>query len=342
MRKLDILLKNKTIDISKLLELGFKKSQEFFIYEKSIYDDKFSVIIKTDGSSMTSKLIEKEFDEEYILVDVENAQGKFVGKIRTIYEGIINRIIDECTTTNIYTFKQSKEIIAYVKEKYNSNLEFLWEKFPEYAVLRNKNNNKWYGLIIKVEESKLGLENDDMVEVLNLKYPKSRIDKITDYVHYFPSYHMNKSNWISIKLDSGIPTKHIIKLLDWSYSDSTSREYWVFPANVKLFNIFNYFKENKCILWRQLVDAHIEDYVYIYVGAPYSAIMYKCIVRATRVNNEGHDALKLELIEEYSKYKYPLALLKENGITNIRGERKLPYKTVALLGKNERSFLCLN
>ena len=218
MRKLDTLLKNKIIDSSKLLKFGFKKNKTWFIYEKSVCDNRFSVIIKTDGNTMTSKIIEKEFDEEYTLVDVENAQGEFVGKIRAIYEEIIDKVIDECTTIDISSLKDSEEI-----------------------------------------------------------------------------------------------------------------KYWVFPANVKLFNIFDYFKENKTILWHQLVDAHIGDFVYIYVGAPYSAIMYKCLVRASRVNDEGHDALKLELVEEYSKDKYPITLLKENGLTSIRSERKIPDKTVDLL-----------
>lgn len=40
-----------------------------------------------------------------------------------------------------------EEIFKYVKEKYNTTPEYLWQKYPNYAVLRHKYNGKWYAII---------------------------------------------------------------------------------------------------------------------------------------------------------------------------------------------------
>ena len=37
------------------------------------------------------------------------------------------------------------------------------------AVLRRADNDKWYGVILSVAGSKLGLEDDNIIDVINLK-----------------------------------------------------------------------------------------------------------------------------------------------------------------------------
>ena len=39
-----------------------------------------------------------------------------------------------------------EEIFQYVKEQYGTELEYLWKKDPDSAVLRHK-NGKWYAII---------------------------------------------------------------------------------------------------------------------------------------------------------------------------------------------------
>ena len=47
-----------------------------------------------------------------------------------------------------------KTIFEYVKEKYNTEPEYLWAKYPNYAVLRHKENQKWYAIIMDIEKEK--------------------------------------------------------------------------------------------------------------------------------------------------------------------------------------------
>ena len=55
------------------------------------------------------------------------------------------------------------------------------------------------------------------MEVLNVKVDPEKIDSIVDKVHFFPSYHMNKKNWLSIVLNEGCPLETIFAFIDESY-----------------------------------------------------------------------------------------------------------------------------
>lgn len=123
-------------------------------------------------------------------------------------------------TFYIFKSKQAKQIIKYVKEKYNDELEFLWTKFPKYAIFRHKENKKWYALLIALEENKLGIEGDKIVDIIVLKNKRENIMNLIDNEKYFAGYHMNKRNWFTIKLDDSIPIKEIYDFIDESYNIS--------------------------------------------------------------------------------------------------------------------------
>lgn len=50
-----------------------------------------------------------------------------------------------------------EEIFLYVKEKFDSEPDYPWVKYPDYAVLRHLRGGKWYGVIMNVPRVKLGL-----------------------------------------------------------------------------------------------------------------------------------------------------------------------------------------
>ena len=54
---------------------------------------------------------------------------------------------------------------------------------------------------------------------------------------------------------------------------------WILPCNIKYYDVFNAFKELKILDWKQRSKrVSVGDLVYIYVGAPFSAIMFECQV----------------------------------------------------------------
>ncbi len=223
MRNLNRYFENKMIDFNKLLSYGFIDVNGNYVFEKEIFDHHFRIIVEITKEKQISKIIDLEVNDEYILADVKNSSGSFVGQIKEEYENTLNDIVQRCTTPNIFKSKQAKEIIGYVKEKYKDDLEYLWVKFPKDAVWRNKENNKWYGLLLVLSESKLGLESDKIIDMVVLRYQKDKIKDVVDMINIFKGYHMNKDNWITIRLNGSVDTKEIIKLIDNSYKLSLEK-----------------------------------------------------------------------------------------------------------------------
>ena len=60
-------------------------------------------------------------------------------------------------------------IVEYAGRRYGAREEYLWERYPNYAVLRHGDNGKWFALFMDVPGSKLGLESGESVEILNVK-----------------------------------------------------------------------------------------------------------------------------------------------------------------------------
>ena len=220
MKILNKLLTNKTIDYNKLIEYGFTLKNKKYIYEKILSNKHFKVIVEITKEIQIAKVYDLDVDDEYVLVDVPNASGDFVGKIREEYNSIITDIINKCTNMNVFKSVQTQEIISYIKDKYNDDLEFLWEKYPDAAIWRNKNNNKWYGLLMRISQNKLGINSDELIEIIDLRYPKETINEILSCKGVYPGYHMNKKSWITITLDNTVDNKEIFTLIKQSYAIS--------------------------------------------------------------------------------------------------------------------------
>lgn len=109
------------------------------------------------------------------------------------------------------------EIFKYVKDKYDTEPEYLWSKYPGYAVLRHKSNNKWYGLIMNVPKEKLGLEGKEEIDIIDLKNYPELIGTLRNKKEIIPAYHMNKEHWVSVILNGEFPEKELFDLIDLSY-----------------------------------------------------------------------------------------------------------------------------
>lgn len=217
MRNLENYFKDRKINYDRLVEYGFILKEDNYYYEKIINDGVFKIVIEINKQQKIAKVIDLLNDQEYNLVDVKGATGNFVGKIKEIYEALINDIIDKCSDVDVFKSKQTIAIINYVKAKYDNDLEFLWKRSPKNAIWRNQNNRKWYGAVLVISKDKLKIEPNEMVEILDLRYQKNDIKNIIDNYKIFPGYHMNKDNWITIILDGRVELEEIYQLIDNSY-----------------------------------------------------------------------------------------------------------------------------
>ena len=113
------------------------------------------------------------------------------------------------------------ELYSYAREHFKSEPEYLWSNLPGYAVLRHHDGKKWFGIVMNVSGTKLGLKTDDQVDVLEVKVRPEHIGSLRKKEGIFPAYHMNKEHWISILLSSPLSSKEIYELLEDSH-DLTS------------------------------------------------------------------------------------------------------------------------
>ncbi len=218
MEEIKNLLKNKKINFQKLLQYGFKDNDSKYEYRTSLITDEFDLIVTVSKKGILDyKVIDVILDEEYILVKVPEANGEYVGKIREKCKEKILDILKKCCEVQVFKSEQTNQVIRYVKEKYGNDPEFLWEKYDDNAVFRHDENKKWYGAILTVSKNKLGLESDEIVEILDLKILPEDIEKIVDNEKYFLGYHMNKKHWFTIILDGSVEIEKIFEFIDKSY-----------------------------------------------------------------------------------------------------------------------------
>lgn len=233
------------------------------------------------------------------------------------------------------------EIFKYVKKKYGTEKEFLWRKFPNYAILRHNDNKKWYALIMNIPKEKLGLGGKEIVDILNLKIGDIEFkNTLVAKKGYFDGYHLSKKSWISILLDGTVKLKEIYNLIDISFMSTASKAVkdenrlpisWIVPANPKYYDVEHAFDGKKIIDWKQGKGIKVDDTVYMYVAAPISAILYKCKVTETNIPFKYADKnirmthlMKIKLLKKYSKDKLDFDTLKNKyDIRAIRGPIKI-------------------
>ena len=176
-------------------------------------------------------------------------------------------------------------VFDYIKKKYKVLPEYPWRR-NSGAVLRHADNNKWFALVMDVQSDKVGLTGTDYVDVINLKVDDIFFrDLIIQENGIMPAYHMNKMHWISVRLDGTVPEERVFDLIDMSYMATASAKKkekirppkeWIIPANPKYYDIMHAFDDTDTINWKQGAGIKKGDTVFMYVGAPVSAVMYKC------------------------------------------------------------------
>ena len=107
------------------------------------------------------------------------------------------------------------ELLEWVKETYGTEPDYPWNDYN--CVFRHKHNKKWYALVLKVNGQKLGFQSGKIVDILNIKCDPIMIGSLCLEKGFFPAYHMNKENWISILLDGTVVADAIKHLIEMSY-----------------------------------------------------------------------------------------------------------------------------
>lgn len=216
MDKLGEIFKNRKVIFSKLESFGFAKSKTLYKYLKTLSGSGFEMTVTVNKSGKVSAKVVEPDVGEYTL-HLTNSAGSFVGRVREEYEQTLADIAESCFEPDVFKAEQTKRLIVHVREKYCRELEFLWDKFEGAAVWRRGDTNKWFAAVLTVSRRKLGLDSDEIVEIIDLRLPPEEMAALVDGKRYFGGWHMNKKHWFTIILDGTVEFEELCRRVDVSY-----------------------------------------------------------------------------------------------------------------------------
>lgn len=189
---------------------GFKRAADGWRYTEDIVDGALVCEVAVIGGNVAVRVRDKETGEEYSLWRMEGATGRFVGRVRQEVEAVASRIAASCCEREVFKSELAHQIADFARREWGEELEYLWQRFPENAVLRRRDTRKWYAAILRLSRRKLGFDSDETVEIIDLRRTgaEARLGSLS-----LPGYHMNKAHWFTVVLDGTVPFSVLAELL---------------------------------------------------------------------------------------------------------------------------------
>ena len=198
----------------KLIEYGFTLEKETYSYKYMLKKLDFYAYFYIQNDKLDIKVYDSETEEEYILFSIQGSTGKIVGTIREEVEQVTHDILTKCYSK--YDLKE--QLLNDASRVYGMAPETPFKNAPNYYVMKTSLKNKWYAVFMDITYDKLGIESKDTVQIVNLKNQPEKIKALIDYKQFFPAYHMNKKNWITVVLNKTTDVEFLKKLIDESYT----------------------------------------------------------------------------------------------------------------------------
>ena len=199
----------------KAKEYGFVENQGAWTYSSTILQGDFLMMVTVEDGDLSFQVYDQETGDLYPQVHMESMRGTFVGSVREACLEVLYGIRKACFEVQEFLCPQTKRIMALVQEKYGNQLEYLWEKSPDTAVLRHEDNQKWYAILMRIPWDRLDKGREGLVEAVNLKH-----DQVADLLsqnRIYPAFHMNKRYWISLPLDDTLTDEKVLELFERSW-----------------------------------------------------------------------------------------------------------------------------
>ena len=199
----------------KAISFGFIEENGIFKYSSLILENDFQMIVSIVDKEISFQVYDRETGDLYPQVHMESMRGSFVGRVREACLEVLLQIRKSCFDVQDFICPQTKRIMAIVQEKYGNQLEYLWEKSPDTAILRHDSNQKWYAVLMKISWEKLDKGREGLVEVINVKH--DQVVSLIQEKGIYPAFHMNKRYWISVPLDDTFTDEKVLELFEISW-----------------------------------------------------------------------------------------------------------------------------
>lgn len=349
----EVLFEGYKVVWEKVVAAGFVLRDDGYVYQESLLEGQLEALVLIDNSGQLSgRLYDEDLDEEYIAFRLPRVTGAFVGQVRMEYQELLERIREACFQLLGLGSIQGQVIITKMNKVYGDKGAQPFEKFPRISAFRHPVNDKWYALALELQRGKLELgqedwsqeETEELVEILNIKVPPEQVASLIQERGIYPSYHMNKKHWVTVVLDGSLSDKQIWDLVSQSRElvGKTARkrgsqaEWWVIPANPKVFDIDSEFAQMDEVYWTQKSTIQAGDLVCMYVTAPVQAMRYVCLVLEDHIDSkqvpeEASDKplMKVRRIHSFEDTDFPRARMQALGVRAVRGPRRLTPEMAA-------------
>jgi hypothetical protein len=129
---------------------------------------------------------------------------------------------------------------------------------------------------------------------------------------------------------------------------------WIITCNLNYYNVVEAFNKFERVDWKQSTNIEKGDYIYIYVGKPYSAIKYKCVTTKVNLPNVEIDDsefiidgsayvkhgryMELKLVKKLDFSGLEFDKLKENGLQSVQGPSKLTPQLTKYINRVAKEF----
>lgn len=195
---------------------GFVENAGVWTYSCQILQGDFAMTVSITADNVSFQVFDQETGDPYLQVHMQSMTGSFVASVREACLEILYQIRKACFEVQDFICPQTKRIMAQIQEKYGNQLEYLWEKSPDTAVLRHEGNKKWYAVLMRIPWDRLEKGREGLVEAVNLKH-----DQVVDLLSQkgiYPAFHMNKRYWISVTFDDTLSDEIVLELIEKSWN----------------------------------------------------------------------------------------------------------------------------
>lgn len=329
---------------SKLVGAGFVKQQSTYQLEQDFMNGQFHAIIRINHDAKVSgSVIDNSTGDEYMPLRAIHC-GPFAAQVKAAYIELLKSIASQCFVAEPFHSNQANRLADWINQQFHDQPEFIFKRLPDYAVFREPQSQKWYGLVMNIPRARLTNQptpnSRERVDVIDFRCSPQERPALLKQKGIQPGYHFKKENWLNVILDDTLTDKELFRLIKACRQILTKPRAWIVPANPKYYDIMHAFVNTDTITWKQSTNIRIGDTVFLYVAAPIKAIIYRC--RVTEINIpyqyessqlKIQQVMRLQLEKEYNHDQFTLAFIKQHGVSSVQGPRHVPADLLSFLEK---------
>ncbi|MBO5312658.1 MAG: MmcQ/YjbR family DNA-binding protein [Clostridia bacterium] len=116
------------------------------------------------------------------------------------------------------------ELEDLIRSSFGVVADYPFEEDFTTGVFRHKDNKKWFAIAMRIPKKRLGLDGDEVVDIVNLKCGEELCSSLWQEPGFFPAYHMNKTHWVSVLLNGEAEDDAVIFALNVSFELTSKKK----------------------------------------------------------------------------------------------------------------------